>query len=174
MVQYHKQTKMLLSWWMYPQHPWQCLSLCKAWQKEANSERILQSRGIQKRSRVCVSSTVQKWNLAAVRGAPTGLWREEYVEVIDHFMRLVGNSSSSTVPFFWCRINWLDIYHHSVTWQCSVIKPYIMVKNHNRNLPPPFQPKLPNSTKVETDPKSQSVHKHNETPGIDLMRHLKL
>jgi hypothetical protein len=56
---------------------------------------------------------VQRWNVAAMGGAPapTRLWREEHAEVIGHLMRLVGSSSSSDVPFFWCRINWLNIYH---------------------------------------------------------------
>jgi hypothetical protein len=77
----------------------------------------LQSQGVPKKAqiRMCVSSMVmvQRWNVAAMGGAPapTRLWREEHVEVISHLMRLVGSSSSSDVPFFWCRINWLNIYH---------------------------------------------------------------
>ena len=67
--------------------------------------------------RVLVSSMLQKWNLAAM-----GLWREEYAEDIVHIMRLVGTSSSSEVTFFWHR----DVYHHSVAWQYSVMKSYIM------------------------------------------------
>ena len=81
-------------------------------------EKLAVTRGAKNKPkiRMCVSSMVmvQRWNVAAMGGAPspTRLWREEHVvEVIGHLMRLVGSSSSSDVPFFWRRINWLNIYH---------------------------------------------------------------
>ena len=122
-------------------------------------EKLAVTRGAKNKPkiRMCVSSMVmvQRWNVAAMGGAPapTRLWREEHVEVIGHLMRLVGNSSSSDVPFFWCRINWLDIYYvmkfYIGSWAMGLsmvcmkgvcplyTDPNRLCKKHNRT-PPPF------------------------------------
>ncbi len=88
------------------QGPGQFWSLCKAWWKEVGSEKILQSWEMQKNKpkiSVCVLSMVQRWNVAALRGAPTRLWREEYVEIIGHLMTPMQLGTIEGVGIEWGR-----------------------------------------------------------------------